>query len=419
MSLKNEITNQNENESREGLLKELPFHTSYKVNGVPISELENIDELSTENLTKLLEARGKELMVLAQVADAMRERDVGNIVSFVINRNVNFTNVCVGSCKFCNFKVSPGSKKGKIEFSDEEIIVKLKEAVEYGATEVCMQAGLAPSSNLEVYLQKLKLVKSVAPELHVHAFSPEEINFIAQKDEITPHEILKLFKKHGLGSIPGTAAEILDDKIRNFLAPQKLSTNQWINIVKTAHNLKIPTTSTIMYGHIETSAHIAKHLQILKEIQKETNGFTEFVPLPFIHSKTVLYNQFNARPGSTGLEDLALHAVSRIYLGESIKNIQASWVKMGTKFSQTLLNCGINDLGGTLLEESISRLAGATHGIALHTEEFIRIIRDANKIPMQRNTKYEALKIYPENDNNTDKNENTYQRKKITPLQVI
>ena len=362
------------------------------LNGVSTEDLLDPHNLGESQLVSLLHVRGRELTYLSLIADRVRELTVGNDVSYIINRNINFTNVCVGSCKFCNFKVSPGAREGVVRLTDQEIVDKTIEARMLGATEICMQGGLDPRSTLDTYVHLVDLVKGVSKDMHVHAFSPEEIRYLSRKEEMTPEEVIKELKSHGLGSMPGTAAEILVDDVRDFISPKKLSTQEWVEIVKTAHELGIPTTSTIMYGHIEETKHIATHLRVLRELQLETGGITEFVPLPFVHDNTRLYKKYGSRPGSTGMEDLALYATSRLFFWDVIPNIQASWVKTGTKFIQLLLNAGVNDLGGTLMEESISRKAGASHGIFLYEQEFIRLIRDAGKNPVQRDTLYNTVK---------------------------
>ncbi len=372
---------------------QLPLNIS-KVNNVALQSILNPDELQKSDLIKLLSARGKELQNLMLIANQIRELQVGDEVSFVVNRNINFTNVCTGSCKFCNFKVGPNALSGKKDLSLEEIEMCVLEAKELGATEICMQGGLSPTLSLDYYIDLVKTVKKADPKIHIHAFSPEEIHYISNKSGQTPTEVISILKSNGLGSMPGTAAEILVDKVRNIIAPHKLNTAEWTDIIITAHNLDIPTSSTMMYGHIETSAHIAQHFRVLRNIQEETLGFTEFVHLPFIHHNTQLYNELNARPGSTGFEDIAMYSTARIFLGDIIPNLQSSWVKAGQKFAQILLNTGVNDMGGTLMEESISKSAGAKYGEYLEEDNFVRLIRDAGRVPVQRDTLYNIIKRY-------------------------
>lgn len=372
---------------------QLPINID-KVNGISLQTILNPCDLKNSDLVGLLTARGKELQNLMLVANQIRELQVGDEVSFVINRNINFTNICIGSCKFCNFKVGPNVLIGKKELSFEEIEMRVLEAKELRATEICMQGGLSPTLTLDFYIDLLKTVKKVDPKIHIHAFSPEEILHISKNSGQTPTEVISTLKSNGLDSMPGTAAEILVDEVRNIISPRKLNTAKWIEIIKTAHNLSIPTSSTMMYGHIETSDQIAQHFRVLRNIQEETSGFTEFVPLPFIHQNTVLYNKLNARPGSTGFEDIAMYSTARIFLGDKIPNLQSSWVKSGQKFAQFLLSTGVNDMGGTLMEESISKSAGAKYGEYLEGDNFVRLIQDAGRVAVQRDTLYNIIKRY-------------------------
>ena len=350
-------------------------------------------DISEKDSVRLFEARNFEINILAMVADYLRWKTVGDIVTFVINRNINFTNECMINCAFCAYSKPLGHPEA-YTLKINEIVKRALEAWKLGATEVCIQGAINPKLNPEFYLDILRSIKKVLPEIHIHAFSPQEIHYFATKMDVSYREALKMLKEAGLDSMPGTAAEILDDEVRKIICPNKINVKTWIKIIKTAHELGIPTTSTMMYGHVDTSEHKAKHLNIIREIQKETHGFTEFVPLSFIHYKTRLYTSGLARPGATGLEDLKVHAVSRIFLNNYIKNIQVSWVKLGPKYAQAILNAGANDFGGTLMEENISRAAGATSGTHLPVERIINIIRDAGRIPAQRTTIYEIVKIY-------------------------
>lgn len=350
-------------------------------------------DISEKDSVRLFEARNFEINILAMVADYLRWKTVGDIVTFVINRNINFTNECTINCAFCAYSKPLGHPEA-YTLKINEIVKRALEAWKLGATEVCIQGAINPKLNPEFYLDILRSIKKVLPEIHIHAFSPQEIHYFATKMDVSYREALKMLKEAGLDSMPGTAAEILDDEVRKIICPNKINVKTWIKIIKTAHELGIPTTSTMMYGHVDTSEHKAKHLNIIREIQKETHGFTEFVPLSFIHYKTRLYASGLARPGATGLEDLKVHAVSRIFLNNYIRNIQVSWVKLGPKYAQAILNAGANDFGGTLMEENISRAAGATSGTHLPVERIINIIRDAGRIPGQRTTIYEIVKIY-------------------------
>ncbi|OYT53522.1 MAG: 7,8-didemethyl-8-hydroxy-5-deazariboflavin synthase subunit CofH [Desulfurococcales archaeon ex4484_217_2] len=326
-------------------------------------------------------AKNLEITVLTLVADYLRWRKVGDIVTFVVNRNINFTNECIINCPFCAYSKPPGAP-GSYLLSIDEIVKKAIEAWKHGATEVCIQGAINPKVNPEFYLKILKEIKRAVPEIHIHAFSPQEVHYFATKANVSYEEALKMLKEAGLDSMPGTAAEILDDKVRKIIAPRKINVETWIKIIKTAHKLGIPTTSTIMYGHVDTSYHKAKHLNIIREIQKETGGFTEFIPLSFIHYNTRLYKSGIARPGATGLEDLKMY------------NIQVSWVKLGPKYAQALLNAGTNDFGGTLMEENISKSAGAPWGESMPVKTIVKLIKNAGRIPAQRTTTYEIIKIY-------------------------
>ncbi|RLG74527.1 MAG: 7,8-didemethyl-8-hydroxy-5-deazariboflavin synthase subunit CofH [Thermoprotei archaeon] len=350
-------------------------------------------DISEREAVRLFEAKNMEINILAFAADYLRWKTIGDIVTFVVNRNINFTNECMINCNFCAYSKPVGHPEA-YTLSINEIVRKALKAWRHGATEVCIQGAINPKISPEFYLNILRSIKKVLPEIHIHAFSPQEVHYFATKMDVSYREALKMLKEAGLDSMPGTAAEILDDEVRKIICPRKINVKTWVEIIKTAHSLGIPTTSTMMYGHVDTSEHKAKHLNIIREIQKETHGFTEFVPLSFIHYKTRLYTSSIARPGATGLEDLKVHAVSRIFLNNYIKNIQVSWVKLGPKYAQVVLNAGANDFGGTLMEENISRAAGATSGTWLPVERIIKIIRDAGRIPAQRTTIYEIVKIY-------------------------
>jgi FO synthase subunit 2 len=349
-------------------------------------------DISSEDAVKLFNTNGAELLVLAMVANELRRMKVGDIVTFVINRNINFTNECIVKCGFCAYSVDVGSPNAYIMPIDV-VVRKAKEAYLLGATEVCIQGAINPKINGEYYIEMCKAIRREIPEIHIHAFSPMEIAYGAKTLNLSIKEYLKALKEAGLNSIPGTAAEILSSKVRKVICPRKISVEEWINIIKTAHRLNIPTTSTMMYGHVETVEDKVNHLSIIREIQKETGGFTEFIPLGFIHYNTEIYRSGLAKPGPTGIEDLKVHAVSRIYLNNYIKNIQVSWVKLGPKYAQFLLNAGANDIGGTLMEENISRAAGATSGQYIAPSEMVRMIREAGRIPAQRDTLYNILKL--------------------------
>jgi len=346
-------------------------------------------------LTKMLSKRGKDLWIQTSLADDLRKQQVGDNVSFVINQNINFTNNCIGSCRFCSFRADKRNDDiTAFRMSLDDIKIEAEKAIARECTEVCLQGGLDAELTLEYYLGILKTIRETSTKLHIHAFSPAEVAYMSQISGETVEEVLKELISNGLGSMPGTAAEILVDDVRKIICPEKISTKQWVNIILTAHQLGLKTTSTIMYGHIESHKNEAEHLVLLKHIQDISNGFTEFVPLPFVHDKTILYRYMGARPGSTGMHDLALFSTARLYLGEAIPNIQASWVKLGPKFVQLSLNTGVNDLGGTLFTESITKSAGGKYGEEKSIEEFIDLIRDAKRIPVQRDTLYNIIQSH-------------------------
>ncbi len=316
-------------------------------------------------------------------ADEIRKKAVGDVVTFVVNRNINFTDICVNRCKFCAF-----SNRRRFLLTLDQIKEKVREALDYGCTEVCIQGGLLPKADIDFYVSIIDAVREVSEDIHIHAFSPMEVYHMAKNSGLSIKDVLKELKKAGLNSMPGTAAEILDDSIRRQICPDKITTSQWIEIVTTAHKLGIPTTATMMFGHVESWEHRIKHLLIIKEIQRKTGGFTEFIPLPFMTKNNELGKIVK---GSSGFEDLLVIAISRIVLYPEIKNIQASWVKLGVKLAQVALHVGANDLGGTLMEENISKAAGATSGEFLPKEEMTRIIESAGRIPKQRDTLYKIL----------------------------
>jgi FO synthase subunit 2 len=353
-------------------------------------------EISENEAVELFDSNGAEMNVIVLVADELRRRTVGNNVTYVINRNINFTNVCIKRCGFCAFSRDFREEEGYF-LPIEEVVKRAKEASELGATEICIQAGLPPKMEGHLYIDICNAVKKELPNIHIHAFSPEEILYGAIRSELPVEEYLKMLKEAGIGSLPGTAAEILDQELRDIISPGRISSKDWINIIKLAHSMQIPTTSTIMYGHVESSLHKAKHLALIRSIQKETSGFTEFVPLSFVHSEAPMYNHNiipNIRPGADGNEVIKMHAISRIMLHGHINNIQVSWVKEGPRMSQLLLAAGVNDFGGTLINESISTAAGAQYGQLMKPKQIRSIIRSAGRIPAQRSTTYRVLKVY-------------------------
>lgn len=342
---------------------------------------------------RLSSVTGRDLLALCATADELRRQQVGEDVTYVVNRNVNFTNVCVKTCKFCAFARGQRSEQGYY-LPTEEVVRRVLEARDFGATEVCIQAGLAPTASGETYVELVRALKKAAPDIHLHAFSPEEIKFGAGLARLSVREYLTALKEAGLGSLPGTSAEILDDELRKRIAPTRIRTAEWIEVITTAHSVGIPTTSTMMFGHVETAEHRTKHLDLLRRLQRESGGFTEFVPLSFVHEEAPLFATSETpgvRPGPSGNDVVRLYAIARLMLGSTFRNIQASWVKEGLRTAQFLLAAGVNDLGGTLMNESISTAAGAQHGQLTTPATLRRAIRDAGRMPVERNTRYEAL----------------------------
>ncbi len=346
--------------------------------------------LSEKDALELFKTSKVELLMLGLVANEIRRKTVGDTVTFVINRNINFTNICSNRCSFCAFSRNQNDPDAYM-LSIEEIVRRSEEAWRNGATEVCIQGGLNPNIDGSFYPKICKAIKKKTPNIHIHAFSPMEIVFGARKSQSNIREFLKMLKEAGLDSMPGTAAEILDDDIRKNICPEKIDVKTWIDVIKTAHNLGIPTTSTMMYGHIDGPRQWANHIRTIRDIQKETNGFTEFIPLSFVHPNTELYKSGGARPGATGIEDLKVHAISRLMLNEHINNIQVSWVKLGSKMTEICLMAGANDLGGTLTEENISKTAGATTCQRMERFEMEKLIRKIGRVPAQRDTIYNIL----------------------------
>jgi FO synthase subunit 2 len=354
-----------------------------------------IDEVDGE---RLCHARGADLLAVAAAADELRRRQAGDAVTYVVNRNINFTNVCIKHCSFCAFSRDHREEEGYL-LPVAEIVRRAREAFELGATEVCIQAGLPPKLDGFYYIDLVRALKRELPALHLHGFSPEEVLYGATRSGLSIRSYLEALREAGHDTIPGTSAEILDDDIRAVISKGRITTAQWIDVITTAHELGIRTTSTIMYGHIEAYRHWTRHMTLLREIQKNTGGFTEFVPLSLIHDESPMHKKKlvpGARPGATGAEVIAMHAVARIMLGATIKNIQASWVKEGPKMAQLLLSAGANDLGGTLINESISTSAGAAFGQLVPPRELRRIIRDAGRVPAERTSTYAIRRQFAE-----------------------
>ena len=356
-------------------------------------------ELTFEQALALAHAESAALEVLITAADRLRRETVGDAITYVVNRNINFTNVCFVGCSFCGFGRGPGAPDA-YSLSFEEVVRRAREAWDRGATEVCVQGGLPRDLDGFFYRDLLRAIKHAIPEMHVHAFSPMEIDFGVTKTGMPVLDYLQMMKDEGLGSIPGTAAEILDDRVRQELSPNKLPAARWVEIITAAHALGIPSTSTMMYGHVEEPADWVRHLLLLRGIQKRTGGFTEFVPLGFIHENTRLYRHGGARPGAKRDEHLRVHALSRVLLHGAIKNLQVSWVKLGFETSLACLQAGANDFSGTLMEESISKAAGATFGEYVSPEDFRSRIRSIGRIPAERTTTYKIRRTFddPRND---------------------
>jgi len=337
-------------------------------------------------------AQGEDLLGLLVAANALRSELVGNLITYVVNRNINFTNVCFIGCKFCAF--SRGPRQEDIYFyTPEEIARKAVDAAQIGATEVCIQGGLPRGLDPYYYRDVLRAVKAAMPSMHIHAFSPMEIIYGVELTGMPLRDYLTMLRDNGLDTLPGTAAEILDDEIRHVLSRNKVSVAQWQEVIRTAHSCGIRTTSTLMYGHTETPAHWVDQILMLRGIQDESGGFTEFVPLGFIHTNTILFQQGLSRPGPTFEEHLKIHALARLMFAGSIHNLQVSWVKLNRKLSQLCLQAGANDFGGTLMEENISREAGATAGQYTSPEDFQAMIREIGRIPAERNTVYSRIQI--------------------------
>jgi len=343
--------------------------------------------LGREEYVLLSRSAGDDLFGLVVAADEIRRRLAGDVISYVVTRNINFTNVCFVGCKFCAFSVGPRDQTAYF-LTPEDVGEKSREAESWGATEVCIQGGLPRNLPPLYYRDILRAVKSATPKMHAHAFSPMEMVYGIELTGMPVREYLLMLKENGLDTLPGTAAEILDDSVRMVLSRNKLTTAQWCEVIETAHECGIRSTSTMMYGHREKLEQWVNHLLLLRSIQSRTGGFTEFVPLGFIHDNTLLYQQGLARPGGTLEEHMKVHALARVMLAGSIHHIQVSWVKLGREISQLAMLAGADDYGGTLFEENISRLAGATAGQYVSVDEFQERIRELGRIPAQRNTTY-------------------------------
>jgi FO synthase len=347
--------------------------------------------LREDEIVALFKAKGTDFAAICRAADALRRSVNGDVVSYVVTRNINYTNICYFKCQFCAFskgKLSENLRGRPYDLELSEVAQRVIEAWGRGATEVCMQGGIHPSYTGQKYLDLCAAVKEAVPPIHMHAFSPLEVWQGAKTLGISVADFLGRLKAVGLNTLPGTAAEILDDEVRGILCPDKISTGEWLEVMRTAHRLGYRSTATIMFGHMERYEHWARHLIRIRDLQIETGGFTEFVPLPFVHMQAPIYLKKKARPGPTFRETILMHAVARLVLHPHITNIQASWVKLGPDGVKQCLKAGVNDLGGTLMNESISRSAGASHGQEMTPQRMEAIISAAGRIPRQRNTLY-------------------------------
>ncbi|MEK9681730.1 MAG: 5-amino-6-(D-ribitylamino)uracil--L-tyrosine 4-hydroxyphenyl transferase CofH [Nitrosopumilus sp.] len=378
-------------------------------------------EITAKEGLELYDTSGIDFHLVGLVADELRRRRVGDIVSYVVNRNINFTNVCIKQCGFCAFSRDFREEEGYF-LPTEEIVRRTKEAHQLGATEVCVQAGLPPDMEGDVYENICREIKKEVPDIHIHGFSPEEILYGATRSGVDIEEFLKRMKEAGVDTLPGTSAEILDQELRDKISPGRISVKDWERVIKNAHKMGINTTSTMMFGHLESHEDRVKHIEKLRDIQKETGGFTEFVPLNFIHTEAPMYKHQlheGIKQGGSGNDVLLTHAIARIMLNNHINNIQMSWVKEGQKMSQLLLMWGANDFGGTLINESISTSAGSEHGQLLKPKEIRRMVREIKRIPAERNTKYEILKKFEDDsepEDELDKVTNTSQFGSYTEL---
>ena len=362
------------------------------------------EDITVEEAVVLFETEGQEYNALVMTADELRRRTVGDIVTYVVNRNINFTNVCIKRCGFCAFSRDFRQEEGYL-LPVEEIIRRAKEAWDYGATEVCVQAGLPPKMEGDLYIRLCEAIKKKLPDIHIHGFSPEEVLYGSIRSDVTIRAYLTALRAAGVGSLPGTSAEVLDQELRDKISPGRITVDQWTEVITTAHDLGIPTTSTVMFGYLETPTQLAKHIDLIRGIQQQTGGITEFVPLSFVHTEAPMFMQGlvnDVRPGPAGIDVIKMHAIARIMLNNWIPNIQASWVKEGPRMSQLLLTAGVNDLGGTLINESISTAAGAQHGQLMRPSEFRQMIRQAGRIPAERYTTYKTRRVFSDTDQELD-----------------
>ena len=360
-----------------------------------LSNFDKTNTLSEDDLLELFKTSGKHINEIAELADDLTRSVHGNKVTFVKNRNINYTNQCYYKCGFCGFSKGPQSldlKEKPYTLTRDEVLQRTIEAHQTGASEVCLQGGIHPSYTGDFYIDLVKRIKQELPEMHIHGFTPLEIWQGANTVNKSVEAYLAELKEAGLGTLPGTAAEILDDRIRKYLCDDKITSSQWGYVMEVAHSIGIKSTATIMFGHIDDLESWVNHFQLIKDIQIKTNGFTEIVPLPFVHMGSPIFLQGKSMPGPTWDEVILMHALARIYFHNTIDNIQASWVKLGHDGAKVLLRSGVNDLGGTLINENISRASGANHGQETTDTEFINLIKDAGKVPYLRNTLYTSFK---------------------------
>ena len=355
-------------------------------------------EVTVDEGETLFSADGPALIALMAVADTLRHQANGDLVTYVVNRNINFTNVCIKHCGFCAFSRDHREEEGYF-LPLNEIVRRAAEAAELGATEVCVQAGLPPKMEGSLYADLTRALKEALPDMHVHGFSPEEVLYGAIRSRMPVADYLQTLKEAGVGSLPGTSAEVLVQSVRERIAPGRITVKQWREVITSAHRAGIPTTSTIMFGHVETDRERAEHLAFVRDVQKETGGITEFVPLSFVHTEAPMWQKqlvSGIRPGATGVDVIRMHAIARIMLHGHVHNIQCSWVKEGPKLAQVLLAAGCNDVGGTLINESISTSAGASYGQLVPPSELRRWIRDAGRVPAERTTLYDIRRTFEE-----------------------
>ncbi|MGD9660399.1 MAG: 5-amino-6-(D-ribitylamino)uracil--L-tyrosine 4-hydroxyphenyl transferase CofH, partial [Porticoccaceae bacterium] len=349
------------------------------------------ERLTETDIVRLFSARGHDFAYVCESADSLRQSAVGDVVTYAVNRNINYTNVCYFKCQFCAFskgKLSENLRGRPYNLDHQEIARRVAEAWQRGATEVCMQGGIHPDYTGNTYVEILRTVRDAAPDIHIHAFSPLEVWQGAATLGISLEDYLRQLKDAGLHTLPGTAAEILDDEVRELLCPDKINTSQWLEVMETAHKLGFKTTATIMFGHVDGYQHWARHLLAIRDLQEKTGGFTEFVPLPFVGQEAPIYLKGKARNGPTFREAVLMHAVARLVLNPVIANIQTSWVKMGPEGAAVCLGAGANDLGGTLMNESITKAAGATYGEEFPPNKMVELIEAISRSPRQRTTLY-------------------------------